>query len=135
MNGGLNLAFDYCRCEYIKLLQGDDSLWESFPRSLERRDGTRKYISAFRAPFQEPALNPKEAHVLRECSLLVIMPPPPGSKALPGWFPEDLSEINLSVWADTVQDVVAGLLVLPQELHNCLLPEVTRLLLQLESVT
>ena len=135
MNGGLNLAFDYCRCEYIKLLQGDDSLWESFPKALERQEGARKYISTFRAPFQEPPLNPKEVHVLRVCSLLVIPPPPPGNKALPGRFPDDLLEINLSVWADLVQDVVVGQLALPHGMHNCLFPEVTKLLLHLESVT
>ena len=31
VEGELNLAFDHCRCEYIKMMQGDDSLWESFP--------------------------------------------------------------------------------------------------------
>ena len=108
---------------------------ESFPKALERRDGARKYISTFWAPFQEPPLNPKEVHVLRACSLLVILPPPPGSEALPGSFADDLSEINLSDWADTVQDVVAGLLALPQTLSSCLLLEVVNLLLCLESIT
>ena len=128
----LNLAFDCCRCEYIKLLHREDSIWESFPKALERQDGTRRYISTFRAPFQEPPLNPKEVHVLWACSLLVIPSPPPGSEALPGSFPDDLSEVNLSDWADTVQDVVAGLLALPQGLSSCLLPEVVNLLLRLE---
>ena len=35
VDGDLNLTFDCCRFEYIRMLQRDDSLWESFPRVLE----------------------------------------------------------------------------------------------------
>ena len=72
---------------------------------------------------------------MRACSLLVILPPPPGSRPLPGGLPNDLSEINFSTWAELVQDVVATLLALPQSLHDCLFPEVTNLLLHFEAVT
>ena len=34
-----------------------------------------------------------------------------------------------------LQDVAAGMLALPQGMHNCLLPEVVNILLCLESVT
>ena len=44
-------------------------------------------------------------------------------------------EINLLDWASLVQDVAAGLQVLPPRLSNCLDPEVITLLRQLESVT
>ena len=47
-------------------------------------------------------------------------------------FPTDLVEINLSDWASLVQDVAAGLQVLPPRLSNCLDPEVMTLL---EAVT
>ena len=80
-------------------------------------------------------MNHKEVHVLWACSLLIIPPPPPGSEALPGGFPDDFSQINLSDWASTVQDVAAGLLALLQGLSSCLLPEVVNLLLHLESVS
>ena len=44
-------------------------------------------------------------------------------------------EINLSDWAFLVQDVAAGLQVLPPRLSNCLDPEVITLLQRLEVVT
>ena len=44
-------------------------------------------------------------------------------------------EINLSDWASLVQDVAAGLQVLPPGLSNCLDPEVMTLLQRLEAVT
>ena len=49
------------------------------------------------------------------CSLLVI-PPPIGRTVPQGGFPSDLTELNLSGWADLVQDVAAGLQVLPPRL-------------------
>ena len=90
------------------MMHGDASLWESFPRVLKRRAGTRRYVGAFRAPFQDLRLTPPQEHALRACSLLAIPPPPPGQETLPGGVPEDLSQDNLSTWADTVQDVAAG---------------------------
>ena len=91
-------------------MHGDASLWESFPRALERRAGARRYVGAFRAPFQDLRLTPPQEHALRACSLLAIPPPPPGQEVLPGGVPEDLSQDNLSTWADTVQDVAAGMI-------------------------
>ena len=44
-------------------------------------------------------------------------------------------EINLSGWASLVQDVAAGLQVLPPGLSNCLDPKMLNLLHQLEVVT
>ena len=49
------------------------------------------------------------------CSLLVI-PPPIGRTVPQGGFPSDLTKLNLSGWANLVQDVVAGLQVLPPRL-------------------
>ena len=95
---------------------GDNSLWVSFPHVLESLEGARRYISAFRAPFQElSALSPAQIHTLRACSLLAI-PPPPERVPQQGGFPTDLSELNLSGWAALVQDVVAGLQALPANL-------------------
>ena len=50
------------------------------------------------------------------CSLLVI-PPPIGRMVPQGGFLSDLTKLNLSGWADLVQDVVAGLQVLPPRLY------------------
>ena len=62
---------------------------------------------------QGPMTPPPYPPVTAVCSLLVIPPPPPGQEALPGGVPEDLSQDNLSTWADIVQDVVAGMIAPP----------------------
>ena len=118
----LKSTFGCCRFEYVKMMHGDASLWESFPRALERRTGARRYVGAFRAPFQDLRLAPSQEHALRVCSLLAIPPPPPDQKALPGGVPEDLSEDNLSTWADTVQDVVVGMIVLQPGTDQIIFP-------------
>ena len=97
---------------------GDDSLWESFPHTLESLEGVRRYISAFRVPLHElSALSPVQINTLRACSLLAI-PPPPERVPPQGGFLTDLSELNLSGWATLVQDVAAGLQVLPPNLDR-----------------
>ena len=116
-------------------MHGDASLWESFPRVLERRAGTRRYVGAFRAPFQDLRLTPPQEHALRACSLLAIPPPPPGQEALPGGVPEDLSQDNLSTWADTVQDVAAGMIAPQPETSQTIFPQVVEVLTLLESVS
>ena len=117
------------------MMHGDASLWESFPRALERRTGTRRYVGAFRAPFQDLHLTPSQEHALRVCSLLAIPPPPPEQKALPGGVPEDLSQDNLSTWADTVQDVAAGMIVPQPGTDQIIFPQVVEILTLLESVS
>ena len=92
----------------MQLYYGKDSLVDSFPYALEKMEGARSYISAFRAPLQE--LSPAQVHALRVCSLLVI-PPPKEREPPPGGFPKDLSDLNLSSWAGLVQDVASGLMV------------------------
>ena len=94
----------------------DDSLWESFPHALETVEGARRYISAFQAPLQElSTLTLQQIHALQACSLLAI-PPPTERMPPPGGFPMDHSQLNLSGWAALVQDVAAGLQVVPPNL-------------------
>ena len=129
------MYLDCCRWEYVKIQSRDDSLWESFPQALQTKEGAGRYISAFRAPFQElPSLSPLQIYTLRVCSLLVI-PPPIGRVAPQGGFPTDLMEINLSGWAALVQDVVAGLQALPPRLSQDLGPQIIALLQLLEMTT
>ena len=114
----------------------EDSLWESFPKTLQSCEAAGRYINAFWAPFQELSpLSRQEIYALKACSLLIIPPPPPGRVAPQGGFPIDLADINLSDWASLVQDVAAGLQVLPSGLSHGLNPEVIILLQQLEAVT
>ena len=124
-----------CKWEYVQLQSGDDSLWESFPRILETLEGVRRYISAFRAPLQElSAMSLVQTHTLRACSLLVI-PPSPDRIPPQGGFPMDLSELNLSGWASLVQDVAAGLQVLPPNLSHDMVLLAVALLQLLETWT
>ena len=88
---------------------------DSFPHALEKIEGARMYISAFRAPLQELSL--AQVHALRACSLLVI-PPPKEGRPPPGGFPKDLSDLNLSSWAGLVQDVASGLMALTPTLGS-----------------
>ena len=73
-------------------------------------------------------------YTLWVCSLLVI-PPPIGRTVPQGGFPTDLTELNLLGWADLVQDVAAGLQVLPPRLCLDLGTQVIALLQLLEVAT
>ena len=73
-------------------------------------------------------------YTLWVCSLLVI-PPQIGRTVPQGGFPTDLTELNLSGWADLVQDVVAGLQVLPPRLCLDLGTQAVALLQLLEAAT
>ena len=66
---------------------------------------------------------------------MAIPPPPPDQKALPGGVPEDLSEDNLSTWADTVQDVAVGMIVPQPGTDQIIFPHLVELLTFLESVS
>ena len=79
-------------------------------------------------------MNPQQIHALWACSLLAI--PPPTERTPPlGGFPTDLSELNLLGWAALVQDVVAGLQVVPPNLGRDMGLPVVALLQLLEATT
>ena len=73
-------------------------------------------------------------YTLWVCSLLII-PPPIGRTVPQGGFLTDLTELNLSGWADLVQDMVAGLQVLLPRLCLDLGTQVVALLQLLEAAT
>ena len=116
----------------MQLYSGEDSLVDSFPHALEKLEGTRRYISAFRAPLQE--FSPAQVHAMRACSLLVI-PPPKEREPPPGGFPKNLSNLNLSSWAGLVQDVTSSLLAPPPNLSSKVSLPAVALLELLEKTT
>ena len=99
----------------MQLYSGEYFLVDSFPHALQKLEGARRYISAFRAPLQELSL--AQVHAMRVCSLLVI-PPPKESQPPPRGFPKDLSGYNLSSWTSLVQDVASGLMAPPPNLGS-----------------
>ena len=66
---------------------------------------------------------------------LLVIPPPIGRTVPQGGFLTDLTELNLSGWANLVQDMVAGLQALPPRLSLDLGPPVVALLQLLEAAT
>ena len=75
-----------------------------------------------------------QIHTLRACSLLVI-PPPPERVPPQGGFRTNLSELNLLSWAALVQDIAAGLQVLPPNLGSDMGLPASALLQLLETST
>ena len=77
--------------------------------NTEVSGGCKKVYQCLLAPFQElPSLSQQQMNTLRVCFLLVI-PPPIGRTVPQGGFLSDLTKLNLSGWADLVQDVATGL--------------------------
>ena len=98
-------------------------------------DGVKRYVDAFRAPLQGLTLmKSQQVHALKACSLVAILPseermPPPGG------FPKDLSCMNLTSWANLIQDVAQGMKVVPPTLSMEVCLEAMVLLQLLEATT
>ena len=76
----------------------------------------------------------QQVHALRACSLVVIplseeRTPPPGG------FPRDLSCMNLTSWADLIQDVAQSMKVVPPNLSMEVCLDAMVLLQLLEATT
>ena len=82
----------------MKLIAYGKTNWgKDFPSALEDQVEAKKYASAFHL-----ALNPMlkelvegDEHIMRACSLLAILPPPPGTLLRHLKTPMDLSAIRL----------------------------------------
>ena len=97
--------------------------------------GCKEVYQHLPSSFKElPSLSQQQIYTLWVCSLLVI-PPPIGRMVPQGGFPTDLTELNLSGWANLVQDMAAGLQALPLRLSLDLGSQVVALLQLLEAAT
>ena len=106
-----------------------------FPKGAQETSRHQEIRWCLPSSIQDLCLTPPQEHALRTCSILAIPPPPPGQEALPGGVPEDLSQDNLSTWAETVQDVVAGMIAPRPEMSLTIFPQVVEVLTILESVS
>ena len=75
----------------------------------------KKYVSAFHS-----ALNPMlrelvdgDEHIMRACSLLAILPPPPGTSLRHLEIPMDLTAMRLPDWVNKIRDLATGMVMLP----------------------
>ena len=75
----------------------------------------KKYASTFHSalsPILKELVDGDE-HIMRACSLLAILPPPPGTLLRHVEIPMDLTTMSLSEWIDKIQDLATGMVVLP----------------------
>ena len=100
----------------MKLIAYGKTNWEKdFPSALEDQVEVKKYVSAFHF-----ALNPVlrelvdgDEHVMRACSLPVILPLPPGTSLRHLEIPMDLTAMRLPDWVNKIRDLATGMVMLP----------------------
>ena len=100
----------------MKLIAYGKTKWEKdFPSALEDQAEAKKYVSAFHS-----ALNPMlrelvdgDEHIMRACSLLAILTPPPGTSLRHLDIPMDLTAMRLPDWVNKIQDLATGMVMLP----------------------
>ena len=93
------------------MMHGDASLVGIFPTGTGETNRRQEVRWRLQSSFPGPPSCSITGTRLKGMLPLGHPPPPPDQKALPGGVPEDLSEDNLSTWADTVQDVAVGMIV------------------------
>ena len=89
----------------MKLIVYGKTNWEKdFPSALENQAEAKKYISTFHS-----ALNPmlrelvdRDEHIMRACSLLAILPPPPGTSLRHLEILMDLTAMRLPDWVNKI---------------------------------
>ena len=89
----------------MKLIAYGKTNWgKDFPSALEDQVEVKKYASAFHL-----ALNPVlkelvegDEHIMRACSLLAILPPPPGASLRHLEIPMDLTAKRLPDWVNKI---------------------------------
>ena len=100
----------------MKLIAYSKTNWgRDFPSALEDPAEVKNYISAFYyalSPLLKEVSDGDE-HIMRACSLLAILPPPPGMPARHLEIPMDLNTMRLPNWVNNVWDLTTGLVMLP----------------------
>ena len=100
----------------MKLIAYGKTNWgRDFPSALEDPAEAKNYVSAFYyalSPLLKEVSDGDE-HIMRVCSLLAILPPPPGTPARHLEIPMDLNTMRLPDWVNNMQDLATGLVMLP----------------------
>ena len=100
----------------MKLIVYGKTNWgKDFPSTLEDRMEVKKYASTFHStlsPILKELVDGDE-HIMRACSLLAILQPPPGTLLRHIEIPMDLTAMSLPEWIDKILDLATGMVVLP----------------------
>ena len=100
----------------MKLIAYGKTNWEKdFPSALEDQAEAKRYISAFHSalsPLLRELVDGDE-HIMRACSLLAILPPPPGTLLWHLEIPMDLTTMRLTEWVNNIRDLATGMVMLP----------------------
>ena len=99
-----------CRWAYVKEANPLDNLdWHDFPEPLESKAEARKYVRAFMSAVQPviPQMEEGDEHTLRACSLLLILPPPPGELVRRESIPLSLADMAGPDWIKMVRDLAS----------------------------
>ena len=100
----------------MKLIAYGKTNWEKdFPSALEDQAEAKRYVSAFHSALS-PLLRElvdEDEHIMRVCSLLAILPPPPGTLLRHLEIPMDLTTMRLTEWVNNIRDLATRVVMLP----------------------
>ena len=100
----------------MKLIAYGKTNWgRAFPSALEDPAEEKNYVSAFYYALSPllKEVSDRDEHIMRACSLLAILPPPPGMPARHLEIPMDLNTMRLPDWVNNVRDLTTELVMLP----------------------
>ena len=100
----------------MKLIAYGKTNWgKDFPSALEDPAEAKKYVSAFYYTLNPllKELSDGDEHIMIACSLLAILPPPPGTPLRHLEIPMDLTKMRLPDLVNNVWDLATGLVRLP----------------------
>ena len=100
----------------MKLIAYGKTNWgRDFPSALEDPAEAKNYVSAFYYALSPllKEVSDRDEHIMRACSFLAILPPPPGTLLRHLEIPMDLNTMRLPDWVYNVRDLATGMVMLP----------------------
>ena len=94
---------------------GKTNSGKNFPSALEDQAEVKKYVSTFHSALS-PLLRElvdRDEHIMRACSLLAILPPPPRTLLWHLEIPMDLTTMRPTEWVNNIRDLTTGMVMLP----------------------
>ena len=101
----------------MKLITYGKTKWgKDFPSALEDHKEAKNYTFAFHSALSPliKEVSEGDEHIMRACSLLAILPPPPGTPLSHVEIPMDLTAMRLPKWMTRSETLPQGWLCCPQ---------------------